>query len=184
MSDLDHLTLGDADSLIPDILAIIESAKARGGEEALEKFVARALPDASPEEVEGASSVALEVIESVPVFLARARQAGRERGIQSVVGPLLDHAERYYLQPLDVIPEMTQGLPGLLDDSYLVIKILQNLENGPHAFLDWDLDYPVRFLQRLMGPAASQRLDRIAVEAMQEVSANLAELWDQMSHDA
>lgn len=169
---------------IPDILAIIDSAKARGGADALQRFVAKALPEAEEFEVEEASDVALEIIETVPVFLARARQAGRENGLSSVVTPLLDHAERYYLQPLDLIPEMTQGLPGLLDDSYLVIRIIENLDKGPHAYLDWDLDYPARFLSRLMGPAVTQRLDRIAEQAMEEVSSNLRELWSRMARQA
>jgi len=96
----------------------------------------------------------------------------------------LDHAENYYLQPLDLIPEMTLGLAGLLDDSYLVIRILENLEKGPSAFLDWDLDYPARFLKRLVGPAVAKRLDLIAIQAMQEVSTSLTTLWTKMSHPA
>jgi uncharacterized membrane protein YkvA (DUF1232 family) len=169
---------------LPDILAIIESAKARGGMESLERFIRKALPEAEEAEVREAAEVALEVIESVPVFLARARQAAVERGLTTVVFPLLDHAEQYYLQPMDLIPEMTQGLPGLLDDSYLVIRIIENMEKGPQAFLDWDLEYPARFLERLMGPAITQRLDRIAERAMNEVSAHLAELWQRLAHPA
>jgi len=169
---------------IPDILAVIQSAKARGGVEALERFVAKALPEAEEAEVVEAAEVALEIIESVPIFLARARQAGHERGLSTVVTPLLDHAERYYLQPMDLIPEMTQGLPGLLDDSYLVIKIIENLDKGPEEYLDWDLDYPARFLGRLMGASVTQRLDAIADEAMDEVSTHLQELWSQMAHQA
>jgi hypothetical protein len=169
---------------IPDVLAIIESAKARDGMEALERFIEKALPEAEEAEVKEAAEVALEVIESVPVFLARARQEGDTRGLSSVVHPLLDHAERYYLQPMDLIPEMTQGLPGLLDDSYLVIRIIENLEKGPETFLDWDLDYPARFLQRLIGPVIAQRLDRIAERSMEEVSVQLAELWQRMAHPA
>ncbi|HIB08498.1 MAG TPA: hypothetical protein EYO20_01330 [Gemmatimonadetes bacterium] len=79
---------------------------------------------------------------------------------------------------------MTQGLTGLLDDSYLVIRILENLEKGPEAFLDWDLDYPARFLERLIGRSIAQRLDLIALQAMEDVSINLAELWQEMSHSA
>ena len=169
---------------LADIVAIIESAKARGGQEALEKHITKALPEATPEEVREAAEVATEVIESIPVFLARARQEAGERGLESVVTPLLDHAERYYLQPVDLIPEMTQGLVGLLDDSYLVIRMLQNLEKGPHEFLDWDLDYPIRFLQRLVGGKISQRLDRMAMEAMHQVSSQLADLLERIAHEA
>ena len=169
---------------LADIIAIIESAKARAGMEALERHIAKTLPEATPAEVKEAAEVAMEVIDSIPIFLARARQESAERGLNSVVMPLLDHAEKYYLQPMDLIPEMTQGLVGLLDDSYLVIRMLQNLERGPHKFLDWDLDYPIRFLQRLIGGPISQRLDHMAMEAMDEVSAQLSELWQRISHQA
>ena len=176
--------LGEVGGSIPDVLAVIQSAKARGGMEALERFVAKALPEAEEAEVAEAAEVALEIIESIPIFLARARQAGDERGLSSVVTPLLDHAEGYYLQPMDLIPEMTQGLPGLLDDSYLVIKIIENLDKGPEEYLDWDLVYPARFLGRLMGPSVTQRLDKIAHDAMEEVSTHLQELWARMAHEA
>ena len=79
---------------------------------------------------------------------------------------------------------MTQGLPGLLDDSYLVIRIIENLDKGPEPFLDWDLDHPARFLQRLIGPVVAQRLDTIAHDAMVEVSDQLSELWERMAHQA
>jgi len=171
-------------SSLPDILAIIESAKHRGGMEQLERYIKKMLPEAEESEVVEAAEVALEIIESIPIFLARARQEADERGLSSVVYPLLDHAENYYLQPLDLIPEMTLGLAGLLDDSYLVIRILENLEKGPSAFLDWDLDYPARFLKRLVGPAVAKRLDLIAIQAMQEVSTSLTTLWTKMSHPA
>ncbi len=167
-----------------DILAIIASAKARGGLEALAKHIDGMLPEAEEAEVQQAAEVALEVIESIPIFLARARQEADDRKLAQVVYPLLAHAERYYLEPVDLMPEMTLGLAGLLDDSYLVIRILQNLERGPEAFLDWDLDYPARFLQRLIGPRVTQRLDKIAMEAMQDVSSQLSEMWRRMSHPA
>ena len=179
---------GNDDQLVtgalPDILAIIESAKARGGIEALRKFIAKALPESEESEVAEAADVALEIIESIPIFLARARQEAQARNLGSVVNPLLDHAENYYLQPVDLLPEMTLGLAGLLDDSYLIIRILENLEKGPEAFLDWDLDYPARFLRRLIGPGVVQRLDAIAIQAMQDVSANMSEMWSRISHPA
>lgn len=170
--------------VLADIVAIIDSAKARGGQDALERHIAKALPEAGEAEVREAAEVAIEVIDSIPVFLARARQEGEERGLSSFVDPVLDHAEQYYLQPLDLIPEMTQGLVGLLDDSYLVIRSLQNLDKGPQTFLDWDLDYPARFLKRLIGGRIAQRLDKISIDAMQDVSAHLADIWERMAHDA
>jgi uncharacterized membrane protein YkvA (DUF1232 family) len=169
---------------LADIFAIIESAKARDGRGSLERHIAKALPEATATEVRAAADVAIEVIESIPVFLARARQESEERGLVSMVDPLLDRAQRYYLQPLDLIPEMTQGLVGLLDDSYLVIRTLQSLDRGPQPFLDWDLDYPARFLQRLIGAPITQRLDKMAMQALDDVSTQLAEVWRRAAHEA
>lgn len=169
---------------LTDIQAVIESAKTRGGMEGLERFIQRRLPEAEEAEIAEAAEVALEIIESIPIFLARARQEAAQRALKSVVGPLLDHAENYFLQPVDLIPEMTQGLAGLLDDSYLVIRILENLDKGPEPFLDWDLEHPLTFLRTLVGLEISRKLDLIAAEAMEQVSAHLNELWARMSHRA
>ena len=169
---------------LADIVAIIESAKARDGRIALERHIAKALPEATPAEVAEAVEVATEIIDSIPVFLARARQEARDRGLEGVAGPLLDKAERYFLRPVDLIPEMTQGLAGLLDDTYLVVRTLENLDKGPQPFLDWDLEYPAQFLRRLIGGQVAQRLDKLSLDAMQETSAHLAEVWSRMAKKA
>ncbi len=169
---------------LADIQAIIESAKARGGRAALERYIQKRLPDSEPEEVAEAAEVVEEIVDSIPVFLARARQEASARNLVSVVGPLLDHAERYFIQPMDLIPEMTQGLAGLMDDAYLVVRILENLEKGPEPFLDWDLAYPLAFLRKIMGEEVSRGLDAIAVEAMQHTAALLNAAWTQLSAEA
>ena len=171
-------------SSLSDIQAVIESAKARGGVEALERFIQKRLPEAEEAEVREAAEVAVEIIDSIPIFLARARQEAEERKLRTVVGPLLDHAETYFLQPVDLIPEMTFGLAGLLDDAYLLLRVLENLDKGPERFLDWDLDYPLRFLRSLVGRDITQKLDLLAANAMHQVSAHLDELWKSMAHDA
>ena len=45
--------------------------------------------------------------------------------------PLLEHAARYFINPVDLIPEMTKGMAGLLDDTYLALRILENLNVRP-----------------------------------------------------
>jgi uncharacterized membrane protein YkvA (DUF1232 family) len=169
---------------LSDIQAVIESARSRGGTDALERFIQRRLPEAEEAEVREAAEVAEEIVDSIPVFLARAHQEAEERHLRSVVEPLLDLAEQYFLQPMDLIPEMTQGMAGLLDDAYLVIRILQHLDKGPEPFLDWDLEYPVRFLRKLVGEEVARQLDSITGDAMRQVSAHLQDLWTQMSHEA
>lgn len=169
---------------LTNVQAVIESARARGGMEALERFIRRRLPEAEAAEVEEAAQVAAEIIDSLPIFLARARQEADERHLRSVVGPLLDHAEQYFLQPVDLIPEMTYGLAGLLDDAYLLLRVLENLDKGPERFLDWDLQYPLQFLRSLVGREIALKLDLLAADAMQQVSEHLDELWSKMSHKA
>jgi uncharacterized membrane protein YkvA (DUF1232 family) len=168
---------------LQDIQAVIDSAKARGMGH-LEGFIRRKAPNLPPEKVQETAEVAVEIIEAVPVFMARAAQEARTRRMVATVQPVLDHAERYFLRPVDLIPEMTQGLAGLLDDTYLVLRVLENLDRGPQKFLDWDLDYPVAFLRSLVGEEIADKLDAISVAALQEVSQQLALVWEQVAHEA
>ena len=166
-----------------DIQAVVDSAKSRGIEP-LRRYVRRRLPEASEGEVREATELAIEIIESVPIFLARADQEAAERQLDSVIDPILEHVEQYFLQPMDLIPEMTQGLVGLLDDSYLVLRILENLDRGPDRFLDWDLEHPLHFLRRLVGEEVARQLDQRSVDAMGEISQDLTRFWDRVSHRA
>jgi uncharacterized membrane protein YkvA (DUF1232 family) len=168
---------------LEDVQAVIDSAKARGLEN-LEGFIRMRAPKMSDGKIAEAAEVAVEIIESVPIFLARAAQEARHRKMVKTVQPVLDHAERYFLRPVDLIPEMTMGLAGLLDDTYLVLRILKNLDQGPEPFLDWDLEFPLAFLRGLVGHDIGSKLDTLSVAAMEEVSQQLALVWEQVAHDA
>jgi len=65
---------------------------------------------------------------------------------------------------------MTLGLPGLLDDAYLVLKILQALEEGPDPLVEWDLDHPTEFLRRLLGEKIGKQLDAVAALAIEKMA--------------
>jgi uncharacterized membrane protein YkvA (DUF1232 family) len=168
---------------LDDIQAVIDSAKARGVGN-LEGFIRHRAPGMTDQKVSETAEVAIEIIESVPIFMARAAQEARHRKMVKTVQPVLDHAERYFLRPVDLIPEMTMGLAGLLDDTYLVLRILQNLDQGPEPFLDWDLEFPLAFLRGLVGKEIGSQLDTLSVAAMEEVSQQLALVWEQVAHDA
>lgn len=168
---------------VEDIQAVIDSAKSRGMA-SLERHIREQLPEATPEEVVETGEVALEVIESIPVLLLRANQEARRKNLQPVVSPLLEHAAAYFLRPVDLMPEMTQGLAGLLDDTYLILRMLQNLEQGPQQLVAWDLEHPLRLMERLLPVKAARQLDAIALMAMQEVETQLADLWSRMGHPA
>jgi hypothetical protein len=166
-----------------DVQAVIASARARGMDP-LEKFIRKRLRDPNDAEVTEASLVALEIIETVPIFLARAAQEAEERNLVSVVQPLLDRAVVYFTRPVDLIPEMTHGLAGLLDDTYLVLRILENLERGPTPFLDWDLEYPLTFLGGLVGPRIARQLDELSLLAMRDATHQLTTLWNRLGVEA
>lgn len=168
---------------LDDVQAVIESAKSRGMDP-LESFIRGRAPGMPDDQVRETAEVAVEIIESIPVFLARASQEARSRRMVRSVQPVLEHAESYFLRPMDLIPEMTRGLAGLLDDSYLVLRILQNLDRGPEPFLDWDLEFPVAFLRSLVGESIRKELDNLSESAMQEVAPHMAMVWDQIAHRA
>ena len=184
-SGLEDLT--DVPETVTDVAAVIASAKARGGLEGLRSYVQRKVPGAAAADggrVDDVATVALEIVESIPLMLARAHQEAGERGMNDVVLPLLERAERYFLTPIDLIPEMTHGLPGLLDDAYLVLRTLERLDEGPEPFLDWELDAPLAFLTGLLGRGMAGRLDEIAADAVEDLRDRLQSAWDDSAHQA
>ncbi len=164
---------------LKDVQAVIDSARARD-EGRLEEFIRGVEPDASDQDVADAAAVAVEVMETVPLLLAHAAHAADQRGLNMVVMPLLEHAARYFIDPLDLIPEMTQGLAGLLDDTYLALRTLENLSRGSDPLLDADFQEPLRFLRRLVGNRISRKLDAAAIIALQDVSTEVSRAWSEM----
>jgi uncharacterized membrane protein YkvA (DUF1232 family) len=168
---------------LDEIQAVIESAKSRGPDQ-LAKYVRGRLPDASELDVQDAAAVLLEIIESVPLILAAAAQGAEDRNLLHVVQPVLDRAVRYFLHPLDLMPEMTLGLPGLLDDTYLVLRILQVLEEGPEPLVDWDLDHPTTLIRNLMEEDIGRELDAISTMAFDEIVEDVRHTWGAEPLDA
>jgi uncharacterized membrane protein YkvA (DUF1232 family) len=168
---------------LDDLQAVITSAKARG-QGPLDRFLKERLPKSSAEELQETAEVSIEIIESIPVFIAAAKQAATEQNLSVVVDPLLERAATYFMHPVDLIPEMTQGLAGLLDDSYLVLRILSNLDEGPKPLLDWDLDFPTAFLRRLIGEKIAKQLDAMSLIAFDEARGSVQGLWSQEAHEA
>ena len=177
------MKLDDVQTVLEDIQAVIASAKERDDGK-LEEFVRRVSPSSSDEEVAEAAAVAVEVVEMAPVVLACAAQAAEERQLEVVVLPVLEHAARYFVNPVDLIPEMTQGLAGLLDDTYLAFRILENFNYGSPPLMDVDFMEPLRFLRRLLGQAISDKLDEASLFALQDVSTQVNRAWAGHGRDA
>lgn len=168
---------------LDDIQAVIDSAKVRDDGK-LEEFIRRMTPTSTDEEVADAAKVAVEVVEMVPIVLACAAQAAEQRKLTMVVMPILDHASRYFVNPVDLIPEMTQGMAGLLDDTYLAFRILENLNRGSPPLMDTDFDVPLRFLRRLLGEEISRKLDAASLFALQDVSTQMTRAWAEVGHQS
>ena len=161
---------------LDEIQAVIDSAKARGTD-LLTAYVQGRLPDASERDVADTAEVLLEIIESVPLVLAAAAKGAADRNLGHVVQPVLDRAARYFLHPMDLMPEMTLGLPGLLDDTYLVFRILQVLEEGPEPLVEWDLDHPTSLIRSLIEDTVGQQLDAISALAFEDVVDDVRQYW-------
>ena len=161
---------------LDEIQAVIDSAKARGTD-LLTAYVQGRLPDASERDVADTAEVLLEIIESVPLVLAAAAKGAADRNLGHVVQPVLDRAARYFIHPMDLMPEMTLGLPGLLDDTYLVFRILQVLEEGPEPLVEWDLDHPTSLIRSLIEDTVGQQLDAISALAFEDVVDDVRQYW-------
>lgn len=168
---------------LDEIQAVIDSAKARGPDR-LATYVRGRLPDVSEADVLDTAKLLLEIIESVPLILAAAAQEAEERSLEHVVQPVLDRATRYFLHPVDLMPEMTLGLPGLLDDTYLVFRILQVLEEGPKPLVEWNLDHPTTLIRKLLEDSVGQELDAISSLAFEEVADDVRQSWGSEALDA
>ena len=161
---------------LEEIQAVIDSAKTRGPDQ-LATYVRGRLPDASSADIHDAAAVLLEIIESIPLMLEAAAKGAEERNLTHVVQPILDRAFRYFLHPVDLMPEMTLGLPGLLDDTYLVLRILQVLEEGPEPFMDWELDHPTSLIRGLLEDTVGRQLDAMSSLAFEEVVDDVRQSW-------
>ncbi len=164
---------------ISDVQAVIDSAKVRDNG-ALLDFVRKMAPDATDQEVADTAALAAELVETVPLLLARATQAADERGLTIVVEPVLEHVARYFVDPIDLIPEMTQGMAGLLDDTYLALRLLDHMTSGEDPLFEADFDVPLRFLTKLVGIEISDNLDEASLLALEDVCEKMDRAWEDM----
>ncbi|MCA9737454.1 MAG: hypothetical protein R3E98_10140 [Gemmatimonadota bacterium] len=168
---------------LDDVRAVIASAKARetGGFLAL---VRSRHPDVSDAGLQDLADRTLALIEEVPLLMERAVAGARGRDLESVVEPVVAHAARYFTAPIDAIPEMTQGLAGLIDDAYFVLRVLSLLEAGPGTVLGIDLSGRIAFLRDLLGPRLAEQLDRTTGQALEAVTESVSQVWNALARQA
>ena len=169
--------------MLEDVHAVIESAKARDKDRLAEAIRTR-VPGADEETIREMEASALATVESIPALLVLADEAAVRQGVTRVVRPLLAYAVRYFVEPIDMVPEMTRGVDGLLDDAYLSLKILEHLNSGPTPLFAWEFDAPLLFLRQLLGPDLSRRLDAQSITALTEVKEQVNEMWTALARPA
>ena len=113
---------------------------------------------ATAAEVEEAVAFCREILDAVPILLDRLREAARRQGIAVLIEPMLAHAEAYFVNPVDVLPEALVGELGLLDDAYLALNAIRRVQVEPDPLIRIDLGPPLTFLEQVLGESTLARL--------------------------
>jgi len=112
---------------------------------------ARAGDGASQEDVDAAIAFSRDIIHAVPVLIDRVREAADAHGIGAMIDPMLVHAERYFVNPADALPERVFGELGLLDDAYLALSVIKLVQAERDPLIEIDLGPPLSFLEGILG---------------------------------
>lgn len=102
-------------------------------------------------------------IEHAPALLDHITDTARKAGFYGLISHILDEAEQYFLQPFDLIPDHL-GLLGLIDDAYVVHRIIQELSNrfqrqAGYSLVPSDLTNANLLIRNLIGEPHASTLD-------------------------
>lgn len=160
------------------IRRIISEQRGRaGGAAFLINAVRSRLGDgASAAEVESGVAFCREILDAVPILLDRVRAAAAEHGVTVLVEPILAHAEAYFVNPVDAMPEALLGELGLLDDAWLALSVIRLVQAEPQPLIRVDLEPPLTFLERLLSESALAALKAERAKAMQALLDGLRRL--------
>lgn len=111
----------------------------------------------------GAFQFVREYVEHAPALLDHIAESARKAGVYQHIYHILDEAEQYFLQPFDLIPDHL-GLLGLIDDAYVVHKIIQELSSRfqsqtGHALIPSDVTQANLVMRNLIGEPHASTLD-------------------------
>ncbi len=117
----------------------------------------------SPQHVNEGVEFIRQYIEHVPILLDQINSAAKKTGISNQITPILEAAEQYFLNPLDIIPDHL-GLLGLVDDAYLTQSLIQALSDKYRAqtggtLLPVELTTVNQFIRSLIGEPQASMLD-------------------------
>jgi uncharacterized membrane protein YkvA (DUF1232 family) len=78
------------------------------------------------EEIKGAVDCICGYVEHAALLLEQLEAASESKEVSITLKPILVAAEQYFLAPADIIPDHL-GLVGLMDDAFLVHKLVQSI---------------------------------------------------------
>ena len=166
-----------------DVRAVIDSAKARDQGQ-LESLVRKRFPELDDAQVHEGVESATAIIDSVPAILALADAEAERRGIARTVRPVLGRAIRYFVAPVDVVPEMTLGMAGLIDDAYLALRLIEHINSGPQPLIGWEFDEPLQLLRGLLTLEVVEVLDRESLATLDAASDEVSKVWSELAREA
>ena len=149
---------------IDQIQTVIAESKSKGLGPLRELLWAQ-LGEVTTETVMETENRLVSLVESMPDRIQTAHNYATENDLTDQVQPLLDEVVRYFLEPMDLIPEMALGMIGLLDDAYVTLKIMNVLPEGCRpADSKSDLD----LLRTMLGDNFSNQLDGIIEDIIEQ----------------
>ncbi len=118
----------------------------------------------------------IQYIEHIPDLLDHINSVAIEKGVSNEVLPILNSAEKYFLNPIDIIPDRW-GLLGRMDDAYLTHCLIQSLSDRYKArtgnsLVPVDLKEANKMVRALIGEPQAGMLDEAIQEALGESSVN------------
>ena len=165
------------------IRRIIAEQDGRGAV-SIEQFIRVRARNNTEAEIRDSIDYCREIINAVPVIIDQVRKTAEERGFSNWVEPLVAHAEDYFLEAEDYLPEKQLGAFGLLDDAYVALKVLSFLHAGPDPVLKVEVDGPLDFLRQVLGDEATAKLDSVAAGAQARMRERTRALQQAARHHA
>ncbi|VVO13089.1 hypothetical protein [Pseudomonas fluorescens] len=112
-------------------------------------------------------------IEQVPDLLDAANEVAREAGIEDQIKPVLKIAEQFFIQP-PAIMEGHTGLDGLLDEAYLALRLVEEvndlyIKHFGQPLIPLDMTVANLITHQLIGEAFANQLDEAVHHAVDEM---------------
>jgi uncharacterized membrane protein YkvA (DUF1232 family) len=160
-----------------EIRQVIARNKGEGAVRIAEFMTTKFGANSAPEDLADHIDFCHQVIEAVPKVIDNARAEAQRRGFDNWVEPLLKHAEEYFLNPRDLLPEAYFGELGLLDDAYLAYRIIDLVRSDP-PLLQVDMQVPIDFITQVLGEEAVASLESEVEKAQAGMHAHMRRLQE------